>query len=302
MPNWVLTLLLVLVPAIWGWSFPAVKEAIRAYSVVWFLAIRFLIATAVLGVFTAHRIDRKSLAIGGAIGVVLAGAYLLQTFGLRLTTATNCGLITGAYVLFAPLASWGLFGVHTRPVWWVAVATCLVGLALLTGWGPDRLNLGDLLTLGSAAAYGLHIALLGRFAPHHSAAGLTLAQLLGATLVFLVTAAATEPWVQPSGEVWKAIWIMAIVVTVGTYPIQTYVQKRLPPVRTAVILATEAVFAAIFGYLLAGDRLAAVQVLGAVLVIGAVVGAEAWAAMGNRQVGRAIPPKEQSGGFTSGGE
>ena len=72
---------------------------------------------------------------------------------------------------------------------------------------------------------------------------------------------------------------MAILVT-GTlasavgFTIQSYVQQRLSSIRTAVILTTEPVFAAIFGYWLAGDRLSTIQLAGGCLIVGAMLVSE----------------------------
>ncbi|MEJ7873159.1 MAG: EamA family transporter [Rubrobacteraceae bacterium] len=49
------------------------------------------------------------------------------------------------------------------------------------------------------------------------------------------------------------------------------VKQRIFAARTAVILTMEPVFAALFGYWLAGDRLVAVQIFGAVLILSALI-------------------------------
>ena len=108
-----LSALMLSIVVVWGWTFVVVKEAIAAYGVVPFLAVRYAIATVAIGAFAARRVTRASLTTGGLIGRVLAAAYLFQTFGLRLTTATNSGVITGLFVVFAPVANRLLYGVRT---------------------------------------------------------------------------------------------------------------------------------------------------------------------------------------------
>ena len=84
-----LTLLLVLATVICGWTFSVVQDAIEAYCVLGFLAVRFVIGSVSLGLVAGRRITARSLIVGCPIGVVLAAAYLLQTFGLRYPTAKN---------------------------------------------------------------------------------------------------------------------------------------------------------------------------------------------------------------------
>jgi len=265
------TLLLVAVTAVWGWTFVVVQDAIALYGVLPFLAMRFALAGAALAPVYAVRLTRRSLAVGGGIGVVLAAGYLFQTTGLLFTTPTNSGLITGLFVVFAPLADRLLFGVNTSRQVLLAVGLSLLGMVLLAGGGPEGANWGDLLTLLCAAALGLHIALLSRYAAGHDAGGLTLAQILAMALLFVVAWPFFEPVSLPPPGVWVALLVTGLLASAGAFLVQTTVQQRIPAARTAIILTMEPVFAALFGYWLAGDRLVAVQLVGAVLILSALV-------------------------------
>ncbi|HET6260873.1 MAG TPA: hypothetical protein VFG99_01385, partial [Chloroflexia bacterium] len=70
--RFVYTLLLVAVTAVWGWTFVVVQDAIALYGVLPFLAVRFALAGAALAPVYARRLTRRSLLVGGGIGVVLA--------------------------------------------------------------------------------------------------------------------------------------------------------------------------------------------------------------------------------------
>jgi drug/metabolite transporter (DMT)-like permease len=268
------SLLLVGITAVWGWTFVVVQDAIALYGVLPFLAARFAIAAAALAPFSAPKVTKKMLAVGAGIGLVLALGYLFQTLGLLYTTPTNSGLITGLFVVFAPLSDRLLFGTRFARLVLVAVALSLLGMVLLAGGGPDGANLGDLLTLLCAAALGLHIALLSRYAPGQDAGGLAFAQILAMALVFGLAWPVFEPVTWPPREVWVALLVTGLLASAGAFWAQTFVQQKIPAARTAVILTMEPVFAALFGYWLAGDRLVAVQILGASLILSALVAGE----------------------------
>lgn len=259
--------LLLLVTALWGWTFTIVKDAVALYGIVSFLAIRFVIGSAALGVLSFGRLTRDSLKVGAGIGIALALGHLLQTVGLHYTTPTNCGLITGLFVVLGPVANRILFGVKVRPIFWAAIAASIAGLVLLSGAEPGQLRLGDLLTLISAMFYGLHVALLDRYAKGHDAVALALAQTCSASTIFLMAWPMSAPLQWPPGEVWFALAITGLLATAAAFCIQTYVQQRLTAVRTAIILTAEPVFAALFGYFLAGDRLTGLQMAGAALML-----------------------------------
>jgi drug/metabolite transporter (DMT)-like permease len=300
MQTLVATLALLGVTAVWGWTFVIVHAAVAVWGVVAFLAVRFAIAAVSAAALWGRRLDRSSLRVGAGIGLVLAAGYLLQTWGLKHTTATNAGLITGLFVVLAPIADRALNRVTLRPVAWLAVLVSLVGMSLLTGRLPTNLALGDLLVLGCAVAFAIHIALLSRYARRHDPLALTAAQMLGTALVFAAiwpVAGAVEP---PPREVWSALLVTGLVASTAAYAVQTWAQRRLSAARTAVILTTEPMFAALFGIALAGERLGPVQVAGAVLILGAVVLSEAAPALvaARRLAGR---PSRVGGSGAAGG-
>ena len=150
----------------------------------------------------------------------------------------------------------------------------VVGLFLLTGAGRSRLAIGDLLTLGAAVCFGLQIALLDRYARHYDAAALSLAQTVSALFLFLLAWPLMEPLAWPTGKVWFCLLVTGVLATAAGFYVQVLVQQRLPAVRVVIIFTLEPVFAVCFGFLLAGDRLTAIQIVGAILMIGAVVIAE----------------------------
>jgi len=275
--------LLVAVTAVWGWTFVVVKDATAAYGLVGFLALRFAIAAAALAPLCLRRVTRRTLLVGGGIGAAMAAGYLLQTWGLQRTTATNCGLITGLFVVFTPMSAWALFRVRMDWTLLLSVAVSLAGMVLLTGQAPGEFRRGDFLTLGCAAAYGVHIALLSRYAREHDARVLALAQMLAAAVLFAAVWPLVEPIARPSAEVWGALLVTGVVASALAFYVQTLVQQRLSAVSTAIILTMEPVFAALFGYWLAGDRLTAVQLAGAAAILAAQVWATAWGLRRSRQ-------------------
>jgi drug/metabolite transporter (DMT)-like permease len=157
---------------------------------------------------------------------------------------------------------------------WAAIGVSLIGLALLTGTGQSPLALGDLLTLGAAVSFAVQIVLLGRFAGDHDCVGLTIVQLASATMVFLAAWPFTESFSWPGGKTWFDLVLTGVIATAAGFTIQTLAQKQLSATRAAIIFTLESVFAMFFGYLLAGDRLTGVQLIGAVLMIAAVGFAE----------------------------
>jgi len=265
------SLLLLAVTAVWGWTFVAVQEAVRAWDVPGFLALRFALAACAASLLWGRRLDRRSLRVGLGIGLLLAAGYLLQTLGLRVTTATSAGLITGLFVIVGPVAARVLYRTSLPPIAVAAVAVSLLGMTLLTGRLPTSLETGDLLILACAIAFGVHIAVLSRHAPRHDPLALGAAQMAACAVVFLALWPIVGEVGLPPPGVWPALLVTGLVASALAYAIQTAAQRRLSAVQTSLILACEPLFAGLFGYFLAGDRLTPTQLAGGALILAALL-------------------------------
>ena len=281
MKNTFLSLLLVCVTVVWGWTFVIVRDATSpgVYGVVPFLTLRFTVASVTL-IFFSRRINRHTLTAGLGFGAVVSIGYLCQTFGLRYTTATNSGLITGLFVIFVPVTDFLLFKKRPPHEFLLIVCVSFVGIALLSDGNLDGFNFGDLLTLVCAGAFGIDISLLSRYAKYHDSGALMLVQMISSSIVCAVVWGITEPFKLPSNSfVWQSILLTGVLASALAFTVKAFVQQRISSVRAAVILTTEPVFAAIFGYFLAGDRLKPVQILGGVFIIAGLLAAEVLAAI-----------------------
>jgi drug/metabolite transporter (DMT)-like permease len=275
-------LALVAVTAVWGLTFVQVKDAVAVYPLFAFLALRFAIASGTLALPAGPRLRglglRGGLA-GAALGLLLAAGYVLQTAGLERTTASDAGFVTGMYVVLTPLLALAFFRTRIPAAAWAGVALATAGLALLSGVHA-RAATGDLLVLGCAAVYSLHIVLLERFAPRYDPLALTLVQMLAALTVLAAVAAARGDLANaPHGAtVWAALVVTGVFASAFAFLVQTWAQQRTSATRTALVFALEPVFAALFGITLQGDRLGAVGWGGCAAILAGIVLSEPAAA------------------------
>jgi drug/metabolite transporter (DMT)-like permease len=278
-------LLLLAVTAVWGWTFVLVKDAVTQYPTLPFLQLRFALALVVMAVIVHRLPSRRELSIGAIVGAVLAAGYLAQTAGLAITSPGNAGLITGLFVVFTPLLN-RLFGHPIRWWTWLATLASLAGLVLLTG-GPSGMNLGDLLVIGCALLFALHIVLLGRWSPGTSPAALAMVQMAMCALLF--TAGGSWSLRAPTASVWFAIAVTGIFASALAFFIQTWAQAFISPNRTALVLAAEPAWALLAAIVLAGQRFGVLQAVGAALVLAAIVGHEG-ASLKFEAHGQSAPP------------
>lgn len=277
-------LALILVTAVWGVTFVQVKDALELYPLFAFLAVRFAIASLTLTPFAASRLRAAGWRPATLLGLLLAAGYALQTAGLERTTVSSAGFITGLYVVFTPLFAYALFRIRAGRAVWAGVALSVAGLALLAGIGVGSTG-GDALVLAGSAVYSLQIALMERFARLYDPIGFTFVEMIAAFVAFTAIALALGDLEVPHGwTVWGALLVTGVFASALAYLVQTWAQRRTSATRTALAFAMEPVWAAVFGYWLAGDRLGALGWTGAALIMAGIVVAEPAAANALRRL------------------
>jgi drug/metabolite transporter (DMT)-like permease len=265
---------LIAIAAVWGLTFVMVQDAIELLPTMAFLGYRFIPAALLVAIVFRKQLRRLSadgLRAGLVMGVFLTAGYTLQTLGLEETTASNTGFITGLFVVFTPLLGALVLRDRVPGIGWAAAGVSALGLFLLSGAGELNLR-GDGLVLLCAFAFSAHILATGRAVEKHDV-GALLAVQLGVAGVFCTGAAAVLGDLEkPEGAtVWSALIVTALVASALGFFVQTFAQQHAPPARTALILASEPAFAGLFGWLLADERLGAVEWTGAALIMTAIV-------------------------------
>ena len=249
---------LIAVTAVWGVTFVQVKDAVELYPLFAFLAVRFAIASATLAVPAAPRLrglGRQGIGAGALLGLLLATGYALQTAGLERTTVSSTGFITGLYVVLTPLFAMLFFRVRFGIEVWGGVVLAVAGLAMLTGIKAGSAS-GDLLVLSSTAAQALQIVGVERFASRYDAIALTFVEMVTSCILFLAIALALGDLGVPHGwTVWGALLVTGVFASALAYLVQVWAQRRMSAARIALVFSLETVFAGLFGYALAGDRL-----------------------------------------------
>ncbi|HUG07764.1 MAG TPA: DMT family transporter [Acidimicrobiia bacterium] len=263
-------LALVTAAFLFGATFVVVKSALESIEPFAFISWRFAIGAALLAALALPR-GKTLWAHGLLAGVALFAGYGLQTLGLVYTTAAKSALITGLYVVFTPFLA-AAFSRRRPSPWVVAGAvTAFVGLMLVTGINGLTLETGDLLTVGCAFAFAVHIVLLARYAHQHPVVPFTTVQLaVTAVLSVLVSwGFESEPWI-PDRSVWGAIALTAIGVTVGAYLLQIWSQTVVGAGTAAVVLSAEPVFGVATAWIVLEERLTPQGWLGAALIVAAI--------------------------------
>ena len=274
-PEWAL----MLVTVFWGATFLIVQLAVTVSDPFFFVGIRFACATlaiAACGLGVLRGLTRHEVWAGILIGVCIFLGYSSQTVGLQTIPSSKSAFITALYVPLVPLLQW--FFLKRRPsvMNWLGVLLAFIGLAMLAG--PDGtgggIGVGEMITAFGALAMAVEIILISRFATGKiNLFRVTVVQLaVTAVISFTVSVGVGESvpefsWLLVGCTVLLGAASAIIQVTMN------WAQKHVSATRATLIYAGEPVWAGIIGRIY-GERLPALALFGAVLIVLAVIVSE----------------------------
>ena len=260
---------------IWGTSFVILKEALDSIGTMWVLALRFIIAAALLLLAAGKRLKtlgRAGLRGGMLLGVCLAAAYIFQTYGLKYTTPGKNAFLTATYCVLIPFMVWAFFKRRPNAANIIAAFMCVFGIGLVSLSGTSPFNIGDALTLVCGIFYALQIILTERFIGDCDALSLTGVEFGTAAVICLAGALIFES--APVGlslELWGSIAYMGVMCTALCFFLQTWGMRYTPSSTAAVIMTFESVFAIIISVIFYDEPVTVRLICGFTLIIASVI-------------------------------
>lgn len=284
---------LVIITMIWGGTFLVAQKTAQVSGPFTYLALCFGVGALTLALIFHKRLTkltRYELFMGIIIGFFLFAGYALQTNGLLYTSASKSGFITGLYVPLVPLLSFVFL--RQKPGWTalLGIVLSVIGLVLVSIDNSFNLvfGLGEILTLGCAVAFTMHIVCISKFVPRADAINLAIIQLaLTSLLCFIAIPIAGEPLRLPSMPVLIVTLLVGTLDMAFCFFTMNRAQQYLSSTRATLIYALEPVWAGLFGFL-AGQGLSLFAWFGCgCIFLGMIVGGVRFRALKKRQLNSA---------------
>jgi drug/metabolite transporter (DMT)-like permease len=270
-------LLLLLITAGWGLSFPLITmvldRGMSSNTIVMLRGLFFLVCCCIFFRKTLLRMKGGEFLYALLAGACNLAGSLLQTLGMVFTSPSHCAFLTVTNVVIVPFVALALFREKPPGRSIISVPLCVSGMAVLTGVFKTGLsvNIGDLYSLAGAFAFSVAIALLshGKTDFRIIAFGLALANFAGGLAVMLVSgeSLAGVQW----GFTLPALLFMGVVAAFIGLTTQCYVQKYISPTSAALIMASEGVLGSLFSVLLGLEDFTRALVFGGLLIVLSIV-------------------------------
>lgn len=270
---------------LWGTGFYFGKIALTEMGVAHMVLYRFLFACAGLAPLALWHPARLSAAewrvllLASFLGV--PAQFLVQFYGLSLTTVSHAALMVGTMpVLLAVAAS--MFA-HERldRVGWIALVGSTIGVALIVlGGTPARAMrrgpsiAGDLLVVLSLVIALGWILLNKKLMQRHPPVVVTAYGLLsGACMlaIIVLTMWGAPPLHGVNVQVWLALAASGVLCTTSTTLLWNWGIHRVPASRAGVFLNLEPALGSFLGVELLGDRLGPFAWVGGGLILAAAI-------------------------------
>jgi drug/metabolite transporter (DMT)-like permease len=266
---------LLLVGFVWGAAFVLMKDAIQEQPYMDFLATRFTVAALAMFLLrpvVASRLAPGDLKYGALAGVVLAFAYITQTIGLELTTASISGFLTGLYVVLTPLFAWLLLKQKISLKIAIGAMLAAVGLGVLSGAATTvEFQIGQIWLIVCAVLYAAHILVLGKFGQGRDSYRFAMLQIAFVAIVTWAFALVDGYQAPPNGSVWFAIVFTALLSTVFAFWVQTWAQTIIEPSRVALLITSEVIFTALLAVGVGQEPLTITMVVGGSIMVAAML-------------------------------
>ena len=263
-------LVLLIVTAMWGFTFPAMKVSLDYTPPILFLVYRFGIASLLMVIiFRSRVLKRETLREGFLLGLTLFFGHGFQIVGLKYTTASNSAFITSLYVVFTPFIAYLLLGERIKARDLLSLGIALTGLYLISG-ANSKVGYGDFLTALCAVSFAFQIVLVQRFG-ENDYLSLAFWQIFWNFLLSLIFALLFEPKVFPREVLpWLGLIYTAVFGTVIAFTLQVKYQRHTTAYKAALIYSMEPIFGSLSAFMLLGERFTRRALAGAFLILAGV--------------------------------
>ncbi|WP_106627319.1 DMT family transporter [Selenomonas massiliensis] len=279
------TLMLLAASFFWGTTFVAQILGMEGLGPYTYAASRFALGVLFIGALWFLYRDKRAaqrragtfrsgFRAGIPVGLAMFVGVTLQQVALLYTTAGKTAFITTLYIVLVPLAA-VLLGQRVRAVQWGGAILAFAGVYFLSAYGERSINTGDLLVLICSFFWMAQILLIDRYARAVDAIELCFMQMIVCTVGSAALAAIYESFA------WSDLWSAAVPILYAglfscgvAYTCQILGQAYVEPTQAAILMSTEAIFAAVAGWIILGETMSGVQMMGCALLLGGALMAQ----------------------------
>lgn len=262
----------------WGSAFAGIRAGLRSYSPAHVALLRFLAASAVMGIYALASRMRlpalRDLPLVGLLGLLGFAFYnIALNIGEQTIASGPASLLIQTVPIWTALASVIFLGDRLRPFGWIGIGISFAGGLLIAlgkgggfevGWGAVLV----LLAAVSASAYNIiQKGMLGRYRPVE----LTTYAVWAGTILLLPFAGGLirEVRAAPLADSLAVVYLGVFPAAIG-YVTWAFVLSKFPAARAASFLYGVPVMAFLIGWAWLGEAPTVIDAVGGLAALGGV--------------------------------
>lgn len=273
-------LLLIISSLLWGGEFVVAKDVLSILDPNWSNAIRTFFTSALALIIWRKHFKSATLQDwkrGTICGALFGSAFALQIMGLELIDTGINAFLSSAYIIIVPFVVWIIEKTRPANKIFFSAFIGIMGVAIMSvnGLSSGQLSIGtgEILSLLSAIGYGGAIVSADYYTQKSSVEFITGCQFIFTFIIAIICAFIMED--TPSITLTVPIVLEFIYLIIfGTFITQllfTVGVKHASANQAGVIFPLESVSAAVLGCIFLGERLAPIQIAGAVLIVISII-------------------------------
>lgn len=273
-------IILVIAAMLWGFGFVAQRDGMNYIGPFLYTAIRFGIGVlCLLPVYFMTRkqerkikVEKKTIFFAGIIvGIFLFLGVSAQQIGLQTTTAGKASFITSLYMVLVPVFGFAL-GHKTAKTVWISILIALGGLYFMSISKDLSIEKGDIFVIACAILWAVHFLFIAHYSSRVGAVRLSILQFFVCTVLSMIVAMIKEPIdINALSPALPSLLYGGIGAVGIAYTLHVVALKDANPAYASLILSTESVFGAVGGWLILHETMTSRQLLGAGLIMAAVL-------------------------------
>ncbi|MGX9135679.1 DMT family transporter [Rummeliibacillus sp. JY-2-4R] len=280
--------LLFITAIIWGSGFVVTDIALKYLSAYQVMAGRFLLAAIILIIVFGKKLKKITKSViwkGIVLGIILYIAFALQTVGLQYTTPSKNAFLTAVNVIIVPVLTYAVYKRRIDGYEIIGAILAIVGIGCLSLQGSLTMNIGDVLSLLCAVGFAFDIFFTNLFVQKEDAILLTIVQFITAALIsnIVVIIQGDIPSTLETGAIYSIVYL-AVFSTMIAYLFQNIANQYTSATKSAIILSTESFFGMVMSVLFLHEMLTTRMIIGAVLIMVAILIAEVKPAYPKKQL------------------
>ena len=207
-------------------------------------------------------------------GLFLFFAIVIQQIGVEMTDAAKSGLITSLEVICVPILMWALYKKKIRIVTWLFIFTAMFGIMMLSINSLSGVNLGDILVFISTVLYSITILQVPKYAKDIDPLKFSFFRFVIVSILSFISAIVFNEEIFNPMVIEKAklsIFYSGVMSAGVAYTLSIVGQKYCEPIIATLIMSLEGIFAAILGWIILGQSLKLIQIIGIIIAFVSII-------------------------------